>query len=378
MTKLKSALLLSMAFTLSACSAQTDAPQVAQSGSTAATKAVMQNASGKYTLESPKIKSLFAKLDMESIVGTPEIIDCEVTGGAMTQCLSITLPLHPKGYEIGPWCPRNIADSDETGGLWIHEGEVFPVSGEFISKLDELYSDETWKLYDEETGIINYTDTLESCIGAAKPNVEPEFKNNCIECSMHYLPQDYQRTWIIPIDPVKLDTPGGSGIAENGVAFSGVLLNAPAPVWAIISHHTIAAFDDCGGHANPNEGYHIHLVVETDDCIKKIDSAPNHAREIGIALDGFMIHERTNVDGSLPSDLDQCLGHEYGDIGYHYHVNETGSNDILPCLSGRGSTIMAAQTHGGGMGGAGAMGAMGGAGMAGAGMAGMAPPTGDQ
>jgi hypothetical protein len=39
-----------------------------------------------------------------------------------------------------------------------------------------------------------------------------------------------------------------------------VVLAQAAPVDAILSNYTIAAFDDCGGHINPFEGYHHHAA----------------------------------------------------------------------------------------------------------------------
>ena len=51
----------------------------------------------------------------------------------------------------------------------------------------------------------------------------------------------------------------GAHVGHNGVgiAFSGVRLDASAPVNAILSAHILAPFDDCGGYVNPNVGYHI-------------------------------------------------------------------------------------------------------------------------
>ena len=48
----------------------------------------------------------------------------------------------------------------------------------------------------------------------------------------------------------------GVGLALNGVKF-----DASAPVDAILSAHTLAPFDDFGGHVNPHVGYHYHVSV---------------------------------------------------------------------------------------------------------------------
>ena len=64
---------------------------------------------------------------------------------------------------------------------------------------------------------------------------------------------------------------------------------------------------------------------------------------LGVALDGFTIFERKLPDGQVPDDLDDCGGHaldgssvdkeKEGDIGYHYHAGDAGSNQILACFS---------------------------------------------
>lgn len=64
-------------------------------------------------------------------------------------------------------------------------------------------------------------------------------------------------TVMIPTAPVVAD----SAIPVNGnlgVTLNGVVIAAPAPVEAILGAYTIAVFDDCGGHFNPIDGYHLH------------------------------------------------------------------------------------------------------------------------
>lgn len=114
-----------------------------------------------------------------------------------------------------------------------------------------------------------------------------------------------------------------------GLALNGVKLEAPAPVHAILGAYTIAPFDDCGGHVNPHVGYHYHAVT---DCTNKIALAQEHAPLLGYAMDGFMLFGRKNTDGSIPQDLDSCGGHEVAGIGYHYHANDPGKNQILGCF----------------------------------------------
>ena len=71
----------------------------------------------------------------------------------------------------------------------------------------------------------------------------------------------------------------------------------------------------------------------------EIENDRGHAAQIGVALDGYPMFERLN-SGTEPTDLDQCRGHSSDvdtynlDVGYHYHVNAPGENQILPCLTG--------------------------------------------
>ncbi|WP_371397023.1 YHYH protein [Fretibacter rubidus] len=272
-------------------------------------------------------------IDKETFIGSPSIVNCTLSGGAQTQCLSVTLQPQPASMTIGPWCPRSIDDGADMAGLWLDEGKVYDVDGEFIQNLSTFYSDDKWQLFDPKTGKVNVTDTKLSCEAAARPDVDPAYQNHCVECQMSYLPDNKNITYVIPIKPQFSDSVAPrvdhSGV---GLAYSGARLDASAPLDAILAAYTIAAFDDCGGHVNPAVGYHIHAV--TEKCLVKANQTRNHAAEIGVAMDGYRIHERLNPNGEEPLDLDMCRGH-ITEVGYHYHVDTAGSNAILPCHSGQ-------------------------------------------
>ena len=38
---------------------------------------------------------------------------------------------------MGPWCPRNVEDTKDKGGIWFKDGKVYDVSGHFITELDD-------------------------------------------------------------------------------------------------------------------------------------------------------------------------------------------------------------------------------------------------
>lgn len=265
------------------------------------------------------------------VVAGPKIVDCKLSEGAETKCFSITVKPDPRDYTPGPWCPTNISDGADAGGIWFHEGEVVDVDGAFITRLAEIYGDAEWQLFDPETGAIRFTGTLEACEAAARPDVAPEYRNHCVQCLPEYMPEDASVTYVIPLEPVAAHRArpifgSGAGIARNGVRLDG-----PAPVDAILGAHTIAPLDDCGGHVNLHVGYHYHAVT---GCLNA-DAAEGeeHPAPIGIAMDGHPIYPHALADGSTPDDLDTCNGHDAEGLGYHYHAGEAGSNAILGCLT---------------------------------------------
>ena len=113
---------------------------------------------------------------------TEPITKQEVTldDGSKKMFYKITIKPQPKEHETGPWCPKTITDSKDNGGLWFKDGNLYNVNGDFIAHLDEFYSDPKWKVY-HENGNIKITKTQEACEGAAKPDVEEEYQNHCVE-----------------------------------------------------------------------------------------------------------------------------------------------------------------------------------------------------
>ncbi len=273
------------------------------------------------------------------VVEGPDLVDCTLSGGTETTCFSITVRPDPQDYTPGPWCPTNISDGPDSGGIWFLDGETVDVDGAFIANLAEIYGDTNWQLFDADTGDVRYTGTLEACEAAARPDVDPAYQNHCVQCLPEYMPEEASMTYVIPLAAVASQRPGrtnqgGSGIAANGVRFDG-----PAPVDAILGAYTIAPFDDCGGHVNTHVGYHYHAVT---DCVssapttlKSIDSdvVVAHGGQIGIAMDGYTIFPHLLADGQTPEALDACNGHEADGLPYHYHAGAAGSNAILGCLT---------------------------------------------
>lgn len=263
----------------------------------------------------------------------PEIVDCILSEGAQSECFQITVAADPQAYTPGPWCPTHISDDAEASGIWFLDGETVDVTGDFITKLAEIYGDSNWQLYDSDTGNIRYTGTLEECEAAARPDVDPAYQNYCVQCLPETLPQEAVVTYVIPIDPVTATRPARTNMNGSGVAYNGVRLDGPAPVDAILGAYTIAPFDDCGGHVNPFVGYHYHAVTDCLDNAPATGTSTEHGSQIGIAMDGYPMLPHLMADGSVPTELDQCNGHVGTEGDYHYHVGDAGSNAILGCLT---------------------------------------------
>ncbi len=268
-------------------------------------------------------------------------VPCTLSDGTETDCYQIVTSSLPGDHEMGPWCPDNIADDSEAGGIWLEGGEVYDVDGAFVKNMASFYNDSNWLMYDAN-GDIYVTETEEDCINAANPNVGEEYENFCVECLPSYI-TNLTQTWIIPITPVLQDNstlfatgPGGppgqtTAPSTRGVALNGIEFSAPAPVDNILGAYTLAPFDDAGGHINVHQGYHYHAATGFGTKIAQVDG---HAALIGYALDGHGIYELLDTSGTEATDLDELRGHSDDIRGYHYHVDEAGNNNFINGLKG--------------------------------------------
>ncbi len=311
------------ALTLGACAGDaTDAGGAADAGSSGAD-------SGVTPIEGGLDPSAF---DTSSLAAPITEVECTLTNGETSTCYQITYDGVPSDHEMGPYCPRNIVDGPEAGGLWLEGGAAHDVDGAFIANLATFYDDPGWNMFDATTGDINVTDTLEGCEAAAQPNVPVEWQNYCVECDISYVGGGISNTVLIPKVPVPRTAPLELTHDEVGLSLSGAHFNLPAPVALILAAYTIAAFDDCGGHVNPVAGYHYHT---TNGCTRELAQDDGHAPLIGYARDGYGIYAQVDVsNGVEPEDLDECRGHTDATRGYHYHVASTGENLFIGCYHG--------------------------------------------
>ncbi len=270
-------------------------------------------------------------------------VGCTLSDGTETTCNEVTIAGAPANAEIGPFCPETTSTSAKDAGIWLDGENLYEADGEFITSLSEIYDDPNWKLYDDD-GNVRVTDTKEAFEAAARPDVSEEYENYCVEGQIEFLDdgEPVEATYLIPDDPT------GAGEATEitgnvGVTLNGVVIDPSAPIEAILGAYTIAAFDDCGGHVNPVEGYHVHAAT---DCSEVGEAEEGETPPFAIAMDGFAIHSPYD-EGEEPSDLDECGGHETESLGYHYHANPPEENAVLSCLMGSVEESQAAAAGGG-------------------------------
>lgn len=281
---------------------------------------------------SDRLAQIQTMFDSDSIVEGPKVVDCTLSGGTEAQCFSITLKNSLTQHEMGPWCPGNIADDAEKGGIWVRDGVQYDVDGAFVENLATFYDDPKWQLFDKDTGKIKVTDTQKSCAGAAVIDVDEQYNNYCVECSTEYMDEAVETTYVLPLVPMPTeDTLEVDPHMGRGIAFNGVKFDAAAPQDVILAAHTIAPFDDCGGHVNLHVGYHYHGA---NGCSPKEEMAKADAPMIGFAMDGYPILAKLTGDVAKEEGLDACSGHVSEGIGYHYHGNSADKNEILGCFHG--------------------------------------------
>lgn len=268
--------------------------------------------------------------------------DCTLSGGAETTCYSLTVVGYPTSHAVGPFCPDTITDGPEDGGLWFDGDAVYDLDGEFIANLDELYGDDAWHMYDEDGNVL-VTATAEEFEAAARPDVDPALENHCVQGALEWLEngEPITTTVLIPVTPVAADAPAEPS-GNQGVTLDGVVIAESAPVDAILSAYTIAAFDDCGAHFNPFEGYHMHGAV---GCSELEAGSTDDPAMFGYAMDGYPVHSPFE-EGAEAADLDACNGHTTEEAGYHYHANSADKNQVIQCVVGQ--TVASADDRAGG------------------------------
>ncbi len=259
--------------------------------------------------------------------------DCTLSDGTQTSCYSITIAGYPANHDIGPFCPDTTSAEAADVGIWFDGDDVYDLDGDFILGLADLYNDTNWKLYNDD-GSVKVTDTEEAFDAAARPDVDPAYQNHCVEGRIEWLEngEPIPTTVLIPVTPVDGSSVTQVGNSNLGITLNGVVIAAPAPVDAILSAYTIAAFDDCGGHINPYDGYHLHGAR---GCSNVGEADGDETPIFAYALDGYAIHSPFESDAAeSAANLDACNGHTTAADGYHYHAAMVEDNAVLSCFTG--------------------------------------------
>lgn len=284
------------------------------------------------TEQKTRFDQLVALYADAGVVHVPEMVDCTLSDGEQTLCISITTGPAPSNHVTGPYCPSTIESPPEEGGTWFLNDEVVVADGEFIRDLAILFNDDVWQMYDVDTGDVILVDGELGCAVAGDPNSASDYVNYCVECEVSYLDENTSETYVIPLIPVAFEGEAARIGPSPGVglAFNGVKLDAPAPLELIEGNHTLGLMDACVGHVNPYTGYHYHGLI---GCEPQVEAAvPDHEPQVAVAMDGYDIYAA--LDGSSKdSDLDSCNGHFVYGLGYHYHTDVAGNNQFIGCFA---------------------------------------------
>lgn len=266
---------------------------------------------------------------VENLIGEIKTEERALANGSTALCYVFKTKTQPSEHGMGPWSPKLVTDGKDKGGIWFKDGKVYDLDGPFLANLAKFYDDPEWNVVRDD-GTIRITETKEAFEAAARPDVDPKYKNHVVQGNPEWYPA-VETTYVIPVKPVFNDTPRQLQRGAIGVAFNGVRFDPPAPVHMIIAAHTIAALDHGGGHMNPHAGYHYHAATGKT---KEVAQPDKHAPMIGYALDGFAIYAHLDSDGKSADDLDECGGHQDETRGYHYHAGSPGSNQIIKAFRG--------------------------------------------
>ena len=260
---------------------------------------------------------------------------CTLTDGTETTCYRVIVTGTSVDTVVGPFCPETTSTSAADAGIWLDGSNIYDADGQFILDLSTIYGDAQWRLYDD-SGKVNVTDSKESFQGAARPDVLDAYKYHCVEGRFEWTNSGaaVPISILVPVTPVKASAPVSTQGADLGVTINGLVIAPSAPVQAILKAYTIAAFDDCGGHFNPIEGYHLHAFTDCKGTAydASIDDSNAETRLIGYALDGVAVFAPLAHDTTI--QLDECNGRTTEKDGYHYYAQAPELNQVVKCYMG--------------------------------------------
>ena len=278
------------------------------------------------------LKTAQAEIDLSlfsdhALVEQPQLVACTLTTGEEAECARLVVKYKPDNLDIGPFCPETVTDQ---GGVWAWDGKdagLYRLNTAFFDMLASLGLD-----FSDDDQHINISDP-----GAGRPTSD----HACLEASED---SSVEMTVLIPTNAKKAQQPTDLGtVAKVGLAVDGVPIFADAP--SVLQTGHLPALDTCGGHIDPGGWYHWHGTATDINTVFKhahVDAdcvLPQQSSALfGYAFDGYAMYGSTELDGSVPDDLDACNGHvgvtaRSPEGEYHYHSTDSFPN-LPSCLSG--------------------------------------------
>ncbi|WP_258105131.1 YHYH protein [Marinoscillum sp. MHG1-6] len=271
-----------------------------------------------------------------SFAVTAKVVDCTLDNGSTTQCYELTFISNPVPDD-GPFCPATTSD---VGGLGIYDGNTNAGFQVMKASLFEAMEADGYDIIDVG-GNIRMSDF--------STKDKPEFSY----CLQPVVNDNLKLTFYIPLEPEDLSSPNTIETVELiGVSLDGVPMNGTPPSVVGFGNGNIPSLDACGGHHDPSGYYHWHFISESMNEVLSAyqiseltctNTEQDKSALSGFAKDGYPIYAYADMDGSEPSDLDQCNGHfsataEFPDGVYHYHASKTEAPNMPPCLKGASVT----------------------------------------
>lgn len=282
--------------------------------------------------------------DSAGLVSEPQIVDCTLQDGSEDQCVEFVTKYLPDDLVIGPFCPENIYEDE--GGIWEWDGEnpgVYRLNEAFFTML----SDQGYEFYDTDGNVY---------IGDPAGGIQAGV-NNCLEATAD---ETVEMTVRIPLRPVLAESPTSLGtVAQVGLGIDAVPIFADAP--SVLQTGHLPPLDVCGGHIDPGGWYHwhatasdIHSSFEHEGVDAECHLEQSGDALFGYAFDGYPIYGSIDMDGTMPTNLDECSGHtaptaEYPSGVYHYHAGLEFPN-LPTCLVGVSANNAFATTGSAGIG----------------------------
>ena len=277
-------------------------------------------------------------LNANNMLESVTLVNATLSDGTTAECYKLVFKSNP--VADGPYCPATIND---IGGVGIYDGNTTPG---FQAMKAELWNAMEADGYDivDANGNITIVDPAHQ--------VMPPTGGACLEATPN---NNLELTFLIPATPKMasandvIDIVEHIGVSKDGIPFTG---HPPSATQSTGGRPggggAIPSIDPCGGHIDPFGYYHLHFGAEemnnvlTANNINEVSCTnftQNETTFIGYAKDGYPIYSSKDQGGSLPSDLDECQGHnsataDYPDGVYHYHVSSSSAPNLPECLKG--------------------------------------------